>query len=167
MVQLLITFAVVAYFGGAVTNALAAEDCFIESPNRAGKPTLNSVSFSDKDILTGIYQPGMEVKAFVACYDEDFLPKKLISLRPLVGVEGGDETYQPLTKLGKPYGACEMWLGRGSFDKIWKIWLPQDISYEFSMRIYTVQGVIETFGQPLGVTVNFDVGYMTLAGFFG
>ena len=35
----------------------------------------------------------MEVKAFVACYDEDFLPRKLLSLRPLLGVDGGDEYY--------------------------------------------------------------------------
>ena len=58
----------------------------------------------------------MEVKAFVACYDEDYLPKKLLSLRPLIGKDYQDEDYRPLTRLGKAGGVCEMWLGRGSSD---------------------------------------------------
>ena len=82
------------------TAAKFASQCFVESEKKAGYPTDTSIGFSDVDILASTYEPGMEVKAFVACYDEDLLPRKLISLRPLIGIEKGDEYYEPLTKLG-------------------------------------------------------------------
>ena len=105
-------------------HGFSATDCFVKSEEKAGSPTANSVSFSDADTLAPFYTPGMEVKAFVACYDEDVKPKKLVSLRPLIGYEGGDEFYTPLTQMGPHGGVCEMWLGRGSYDSMWKLWLP-------------------------------------------
>ena len=52
-----------------LASALLAKDCFVKSPEIAGSSTETSVTFSDEDILTRFYVPGMEVRSLVACYD--------------------------------------------------------------------------------------------------
>ena len=102
--------------------ALVAQDCFVKSPEISGKSNANTIAFSDADILIKIFEPGMEVRSFVTCYDESAKtqPKKLIGLRPLLSLRD-DEKNLPigLTRFGsKGGGSCEIWLGYGNVDRI-------------------------------------------------
>ena len=107
----------------------------MKSSEISGKSNATSVEFSDVDKLTEVYEPGMEVRSFVTCYEEKSKtkPKKLTSLQPLLSLREDEKNMFPenhgLTRFGsKGGGICEIWLGYGSADRIEQIWLPLEPS---------------------------------------